>query len=1219
MVRWLRIFLLVLGVVGLVLLTLPWWLGAILNPVLQARGVTFDRYVRQGYAHFQLERVHYAAPGFIFSAESVRTSTPLLWLVQRLRGGEPALVVDKWRLQRNAPHEKPPAPPRIQGLPDLRAMLKQSGPRLANWLPRVHLTEGEVHGYGPDLTIARAGWEKSVLTVEDLMLSGRRLSLELRRGANHAITLTAHTAENDARLQLEWSDAEIKGEATLWDQPLQLFARFPAKGWMPTEAGAVAEHWELPAARLKLGAPYARVKGDAQLVWREKAFNLSANARAEPAADGKTKAPPFEARATAQGNLRELTLTALHLDAPFGTARLTAPVTFSLDRPVAAESAQLTVQADLAKVPGLEEARGRMEGVVTVAGDTSAARQKFELRFSDVILRGVALKEAQADGILTWPKLELSRLHAQLDETSSLEARGTMDWQARELEDVAVTAKLGSAWFARWLPPGAGWETAELSATAKGPLDAPRHEGSFKIIAARWPHLQPLAVESSWQGTGKQVEISAQAAAEKSTLALAGTLEPGRLRLTQLQTTAEGRPQWQLAAPAELAWLPVWQINALQLTAADSRLTMQGRGGEQGTFELTATNFASTQLQPWIALPGPAWTVHSLQATGRVENRRLVFDTALTGQIGTATQPAQIKLTAHGDAEGIALKEFQVGETGRMLTQATGRLPLSWIMDPRPRLQADENASLELSASTEPDSPLWTMLAGFTGVQLEKPAAKLELKGTLRQPLGEIHIQAGRLGTVPGRFKFSLPEIGNLNLALQFDRGKIAVPAFTAQLDGQPVQAHGSVPMSDEDWENLWRTPTAFDWSKAEGRVELTDANLASFAQHFPRFFLAQGRLSARVQLSPGSKFSGELHLTDAVSRPLAAFGSLRDIRADLVLADRLVTVQAMTGHLGGEPVTVGGSATLVPRGAPRLDLTLKGQNLPVVRNTGLLLRSDLDLRLRTDDSGVTRLSGIAAVRDCLVLTNVNLRTLLPGGRRGAARQPPYFAVEAAPFRDWALAVDIRGPGAVRVRTTAYSGTASAYFQLGGTLGEPRAVGQLTVDRGQVLFPFATFAIQQGSVRLREADPFHAVVDLNATSQRRDYQLRLEMTGQLPAPNIVISSTPALEAAEVLLMVMTGQPPASDTKATGASGARLAALGAYFSRGLFQDLGFSNEDRLEISAGERVSRQGRDTYEFEYRLGEHWSLLGEYDQYDSYNAGLKWRVYTQESTPREEK
>jgi translocation and assembly module TamB len=50
-------------------------------------------------------------------------------------------------------------------------------------------------------------------------------------------------------------------------------------------------------------------------------------------------------------------------------------------------------------------------------------------------------------------------------------------------------------------------------------------------------------------------------------------------------------------------------------------------------------------------------------------------------------------------------------------------------------------------------------------------------------------------------------------------------------------------------------------------------------------------------------------------------------------------------------------------------------------------------------------------------------------------------------------------------------------------------------------------------------------------------------------------------------------------------------------------------DRLMFSSGEHVSRQGRETYSIEYRLNNRWSLTGEYDEFDDYNAGVKWRVF----------
>jgi translocation and assembly module TamB len=199
-----------------------------------------------------------------------------------------------------------------------------------------------------------------------------------------------------------------------------------------------------------------------------------------------------------------------------------------------------------------------------------------------------------------------------------------------------------------------------------------------------------------------------------------------------------------------------------------------------------------------------------------------------------------------------------------------------------------------------------------------------------------------------------------------------------------------------------------------------------------------------------------------------------------------------------------------------------------------------------------------------------------------------------------------------------FTGTASARFHLGGTLGEPRAVGDLKVDTGSVLFPFATFKVQEGTVRLRESDPFHARVSLVALSQRRDYQLRLSVTGNLPTPVVTFTSSPALDSSDLVMMVMAGRPPAESTGTS--TSQRAAALGAYLGRSVFDELGFGGgEDRLEFTSGEEVSRQGRETYGIEYKLRDRWSVEGEYDQFDSYNADVKYRIYSQESHPREKK
>jgi len=96
MSRWLKIPLMALAALGALLLTLPWWLGLALRPVLQSQGITFEAYERAGYAHFLLRNVNHQAARFRLDAAQVKSVTPLLWLARRLRGQEPALAVENW-------------------------------------------------------------------------------------------------------------------------------------------------------------------------------------------------------------------------------------------------------------------------------------------------------------------------------------------------------------------------------------------------------------------------------------------------------------------------------------------------------------------------------------------------------------------------------------------------------------------------------------------------------------------------------------------------------------------------------------------------------------------------------------------------------------------------------------------------------------------------------------------------------------------------------------------------------------------------------------------------------------------------------------------------------------------------------------------------------------------------------------------------------------------
>jgi translocation and assembly module TamB len=238
------------------------------------------------------------------------------------------------------------------------------------------------------------------------------------------------------------------------------------------------------------------------------------------------------------------------------------------------------------------------------------------------------------------------------------------------------------------------------------------------------------------------------------------------------------------------------------------------------------------------------------------------------------------------------------------------------------------------------------------------------------------------------------------------------------------------------------------------------------------------------------------------------------------------------------------------------------------------------------------------------------VRDLVPGTVSAPSRRPPYFSVESPPAADWRLAAKVTGTKFLRVRSTLFNGEISANLKLEGTLREPVALGDLRIDSGTVRFPFASLAVRQGFVTLGSGDPHRPQLQLLAESKRFGYELRMEASGPADAPVVQFSSTPPLSSEQIVLMLTAGEMPKGMLTLTPQQKAQTVAV--FFGRDLLARLGLGDEsgDRLTFQSGEQVSEQGRPTYNVEYKFTDRWSLVGEYDRFNAFNAGLKWRVYS---------
>ena len=84
----------------------------------------------------------------------------------------------------------------------------------------------------------------------------------------------------------------------------------------------------------------------------------------------------------------------------------------------------------------------------------------------------------------------------------------------------------------------------------------------------------------------------------------------------------------------------------------------------------------------------------------------------------------------------------------------------------------------------------------------------------------------------------------------------------------------------------------------------------------------------------------------------------MQEVEADVRLTGRTLELKNVGARAGGQPVAITGKVELPLKGPPKYDLALKGENIPLVRETGLLLRADLDLKLATQADNITAVTG---------------------------------------------------------------------------------------------------------------------------------------------------------------------------------------------------------------------------------------------------------------------
>lgn len=1206
MVRLLKFLALVLALLVLGIVTSPYWLGAVVPAVARRFGATFGSYSRIGYGRFAVNDVVVRRPGVTVQVSRAEMDTPWLWGLRHLQHNDRPAVIGTWKVD-VVEHKPTAARQRASGWMPLQADLVKIARTLDHWLPGASLGRGEVNWPGGavsttavtwrnrTLHLAALKWRQDIADVDAVFLAG-----------NEEIQLRATITTRPLALRADSRGAEITGALVAWSQTAPFSFTFDPAGWVPVAGKITAESWKVPASDLKLGG-YAEVLGGLQANWDHGRFVINSDLRGQ-ATQGRG-APDLHVILRANGDREAYVVEQLDVAAPGIAARLSEPIRATFHDSQAGPASRFSLQINLAELPWFK-AEGRVQGEVQIQPRSSAwPLFTYTATGDSITISQWQLTASRIRGRLDWPRLVLDSGDFTAAGDARLAVSGTCDFSSKQLEAVRAEGRITQGLVQPWLPKTILFSGAEVVVKASGPWAELKHEGAVQIEQLQVPEINPAAVKVWWHGTGPEIEdyeAGIQAAATE--IISGGAVHRDSIELKKLVWRHGQQDRLSLERPATIHWRPGVRIDALDLVGQAGELRLSGEWGEAGAVRFFARGIAGEWWRDFVPRAPFGWSIDTFSLTANWNAGPVTVDT--TGLIFldfAGRERMNLDFAAKSNGANLVVERLRAVQQNREFVTLHGQLPLALWAGAKPRVEFGRSAEFSVEGKVDPDAPGWAEIGERTGVRLERPDLSLHLSGSWEQPRGSAKLDVAKL-QIDERFgTIKWPKIETVHAELVADGKQVKLAPLEATIEGQKLTIAATMPTDEKIWTKLRQNPAGVLRDEVEVSIQTNNTDVAAFAPYASGVLLPQGRLDADLTLSARGSWKGYLKLRELGTRPLGSLGPVRDISAELTLEGRKAVLSHVQAAVGGQPVQLSGFIEFPVDQAPRFDLSAKGQNLPFVRQAGLLVRGNVDVKLQSGSGSAQPLvSGEVELRDGIFLSDV--RALVPHGGSSPERRPPYFAVSNEPFNRWRLDMNVRGERFLRARTTLFNGVASTKFHLVGTLGDPRAIGELRIEDGQVLFPFARFLLQDATVRLSEENPYDPQLAIFGNSRRYGYDLRLELTGSASSPNLTFSSNPPLNSEQVLLIVMAGETPKNEVTYT--TNQRFARLGTFFGQSLLGSLGGGGggSDRLTISSGESISDQGRETYDVEYKIKDRWSLTGEYDEFDEYNAGLKWRV-----------
>src|SRR5690349_19678076 len=121
--------------VAAVVISLPWWLGALASAVGPRFGVTVANYRTIGYTRFAVDSVEVRRDPVVVKVSHAEADTPVMWLWRHWTSRPGPVIAGEWSNEVQPSEKKGDALRSDRGWTHLQRLLHKIAHHLANWVP----------------------------------------------------------------------------------------------------------------------------------------------------------------------------------------------------------------------------------------------------------------------------------------------------------------------------------------------------------------------------------------------------------------------------------------------------------------------------------------------------------------------------------------------------------------------------------------------------------------------------------------------------------------------------------------------------------------------------------------------------------------------------------------------------------------------------------------------------------------------------------------------------------------------------------------------------------------------------------------------------------------------------------------------------------------------------------------------------------------------------